>query len=487
VKRNSLYILLLLSVALLFMGSTLWPQTRLSLVTMEETLCYDFNDGMLQGWTPGINTVISFGEVKMAAGSSASLSRVFDFSWAESVVISWRYKIASAYLGFYIDEVTTVQLTTPVNTWTAASYDITGFVKGKTVKLEFKPYAGSGYLYLDDITLYIIIKPELRLTAQVNAAGYPYDEVTVPVTATDGMGRPVANLLVQYEIQVGDWYRANTLLTDSQGRITINEKGKSPGVGTLTLTAIYGGVRTERSYELVLKSYLVATLAAETIQYYNSPVKVTIQVRDSTGAAVDPENMVIEATLAGFSVSGQLTKREVGAYDWSLDARQPGRLTVKVTPQKYGFFLKPGVVDVDVRQPSVGWDHDVPENVDLGSTLNLIFKAYSPQKELMDPAEVTATLRDPFDVPQQVRLSRISVGVYGFTYTFSREGLYYLTLEAASPRFEASTLKLSINVRSPIATPVVDVVGGLLLSPVTLALISVGIIFAVWGFWKGRR
>jgi hypothetical protein len=477
---------LLFLVVIVIVAGILFSGYKGSLSIAPTTLSYNFNDGTFQNWIPGRDTFVSFGEVKMLYGGvGVELSRTFDFTQAETVNLSWRSKIANAFLGVYVNDVLITTITTPVGSWASNTFDISSYVVGKSAKITFKPIGGTTYVYLDDIAVSAVYKSAVVLSAEIVEAGYPYDTLSIPIHVVDNFGAPVSNLLVQYEFQVGEWYRSNTVITDSSGAVTITLTPDEPGVGTLTLNTVYSGTVTSKTFTMNLRTYLVTSITVDSIQYLNVPAKAIITVKDSQGTPVDPERILLQADVGGITVSGTLSKREIGVYEWSANL-PAGRLTLKATPEKPGYFIKSSVAEVDLLQPKIDFDYNVPDSIALGSSLSVVVKTYNPQKTLMEPTTITAILRDPNDATQTITLSKISTGVYGFTYTFDKEGLYNLNFEAKAPKFDSSVLHLTLNVQSQ-TNPAGDFVSGFLLSPVTLAIVAASIIFAVWRFYVSKR
>jgi len=74
--------------------------------------------------------------------------------------------------------------------------------------------------------------------------------------------------------------------------------------------------------------------------------------------------------------------------------------------------------------------HNIPEKVEAGSTVIFQFQFTDEKGAAVELDSVSAEMTDPFGFKKQISLDKAGTGKYMFTWTFSIEGAYYLTIRA---------------------------------------------------------
>jgi len=74
--------------------------------------------------------------------------------------------------------------------------------------------------------------------------------------------------------------------------------------------------------------------------------------------------------------------------------------------------------------------HNIPEKVEAGSTVIIQLQFTDENGVPVELDTVSAEMTDPFGFKKTVSLDKAGTGKYMFTWTFSIEGAYYLTVRA---------------------------------------------------------
>ena len=74
--------------------------------------------------------------------------------------------------------------------------------------------------------------------------------------------------------------------------------------------------------------------------------------------------------------------------------------------------------------------HNIPEKVEAGSTVIIQLQFTDENGVPIELDTVSAEMTDPFGFKKTVSLDKAGTGKYMFTWTFSIEGAYYLTVRA---------------------------------------------------------
>jgi len=74
--------------------------------------------------------------------------------------------------------------------------------------------------------------------------------------------------------------------------------------------------------------------------------------------------------------------------------------------------------------------HNISEKVEAGSTVIFQFQFTDEKGVSVELDSVSVELTDPFGFKKQISLDKAGTGKYMFTWTFSTEGAYYLTIRA---------------------------------------------------------
>jgi len=365
------------------------------------------------------------------------------------------------------------------------SLDIAAAVGKEVILAFFHPLEGQPtdirvHEYIDNVKVTgYVSSGYVKLKANVNPEGHGADEIKIPVTARDAVDKPVPYLVVSYEISVGSWLKTGVVTTDTNGLSFIDEKGAADiGQGTLTLTATKAGETNRYYYPITILNRLRIAITGETIQYLNVPVKATIKFSDARDSSVEPDQLQISASLNGRIVSGSLSRVATGEYLWSMPSTETGMLQITADASKFGYSGKPSSLSIELKKPFITVSHNVPTTLQTGTRADILIKTLNPQKEMIDPARISVTIRDPFDVQRTVTLSRVSLGVYSFNMLFDKQGLYYFEVSAENSGYEPATVRLSVT-SSTVGGPATDIAKGFFTSPIVLGVAVALIVFAV--------
>ena len=74
--------------------------------------------------------------------------------------------------------------------------------------------------------------------------------------------------------------------------------------------------------------------------------------------------------------------------------------------------------------------HNIPDKIEAGSTTIIELQFTDENGIPIEPDTVSAEMTDPFGFKKTVNLDKAGTGKYMFSWTFSIEGAYYLTVRA---------------------------------------------------------
>ena len=90
----------------------------------------------------------------------------------------------------------------------------------------------------------------------------------------------------------------------------------------------------------------------------------------------------------------------------------------------------PAVLPISSTDQRILLSHNIPEKVEAGSTVIIQLQFTDQDGVPVELDSVSAEMTDPFGYKKTISLDKTGIGKYMFTWRFSIEGAYYLTIRA---------------------------------------------------------
>lgn len=417
------------------------------------------------------------------------------------ITVDWSSKIGAPRERLYVEAVALDKDLNKIysSSWSSPGSEIlitmpseTKYIGAILILRTFTGNYREGMLYLDRIALrYYVdastVKFEVNLPIEDGVFVAPIHKVEIPIRLRNIVNEPISFQTVNYLIEVEDWSASGTVITDANGYSTINVgKAGATGLGSLKLWITYNGKYNEQFFDIRIKDAILVNIKGEDIQYYNEPLTLTLIFTDYLNETIDPERILITPEWEGGGiVTSSIEKESIGIYIWKAHVSREGKLIITCKGEKYNYISDEETFILTVKKPFITISHEIPNRVDVGETLTMAIKTLTPQKELIDPDEIKVSITDPMNIIHNPTISRVTKGVYAFTYTFNKQGLYLISIEAKESGFETGLIEVTVTA-SRIATPAGEVTAGVLGSPVMWGITLAGIMFSVFMFLKRR-
>jgi len=280
-------------------------------------------------------------------------------------------------------------------------------------------------IYFDDIPPIMI---DLPSTAQTYFYG---DSITITPTLYLG-ATPQPNIVMIGEIwNNGIVISSDTQTTDATGKVNLNFYNvEAFGEAELKITAKNIGGRDKTAISKLTFSGSILKFASTTesyIQTNKEPIKFTVNVQDNQF------RWITESQITNFQIISSLSYGQIiassykylgdGDYAISVNVTGTGVFLGKVSFDYLGSNFTSPTIQIDVRVSAISIDTSkIPASSYINFTETIPFSFTDSTGNLIDPDTINVIISLPSGYQEKLLsksdLTRVSLGVYSFQYTF---------------------------------------------------------------------
>lgn len=302
---------------------------------------------------------------------------------------------------------------------------------------------GSSSLPIEGVYITYGFRKSLDLFIDINDSFISGQVLEIPITITYIDGSYVGPIGIDGIIYDGDTPIADTInFLDESGDATLVFDATGSGNFGMELEFNHPdtGYRTSYNKSIYVVQEVDIVLTSSPMMYLDVPIVATIQTQ-MNGVPINVMALSVNAKIDNNPVSSQVTKIATGEYNVEIIDPYEGSLLMSVTTDTGSKSIS-----ATIQRPFIKTEDNIPISASTGDTINMVVSTYSPSNAKINVDAMLVDITLPSGKMEHTSLQKVGEGTYSGTFTFERDGIYYLKLLPSKVLYDTRATTITTTV-----------------------------------------